>query len=211
MGIKLFISDHDGTIVKSQGMYHDCIQKIFHEDGKEPPPFSKFMNDVTQYGIEGFYKKYKISFPQKTIGKMEQKYVYEHINELQIPSDVVTFFAICRSLGIKTVILSFNNIHTIEKVLRRRRIRVDQIVSTRNKTEGILALMELYKAAPDETMFVADTAYDILAGNRAGVKTIGICGGYHSFRKLAAAKPDYGGKQKISSFQEIQKVVINNR
>ncbi len=211
MGIKLFISDHDGTIVRSQKIYHSFIQKIFHEDSKEPPPLSKFMHDITRYGVERFYKKYKISFSQKMIRKMEREYVREHIKEFLIPFDVVMFFAVCRPLDIKTVVLSFNNVRTIEKMLRRKGIRVDEIVSSKNKTKSILDLMNRYGVSPDETVFVADTSNDILAGNRAGVKTIGICGGYHSFRQIAAAKPNYGGKQKISSFQEIQKIVIKNR
>lgn len=57
--------------------------------------------------------------------------------------------------------------------------------------DGILYLMELAGATPDETFMVGDTVVDVRAGRAAKVQTIACAWGFHHRAQLEAEEPGY--------------------
>jgi HAD superfamily hydrolase (TIGR01509 family) len=55
----------------------------------------------------------------------------------------------------------------------------------------LLKSIELFGARPEDCLFIGDSAPDMEAGRRAGVKTCGVRYGYGDLEKMAAFEPDY--------------------
>jgi phosphoglycolate phosphatase len=66
-----------------------------------------------------------------------------------------------------------------------------------------LLILEKTKSAPEETLVVGDTVYDIAMGKGAGCITCGMSYGNHPEARLAALKPDF----IIGGFAEIVEIL----
>jgi HAD superfamily hydrolase (TIGR01509 family) len=55
----------------------------------------------------------------------------------------------------------------------------------------ILKSLDVLKVAPENCLFIGDSAPDMEAGRRAGVKTCGVRYGYGDPAKMATWQPDY--------------------
>jgi phosphoglycolate phosphatase len=66
-----------------------------------------------------------------------------------------------------------------------------------------LLILEKTKSAPEETLVVGDTVYDIAMGKEAGCITCGVSYGNHPEVRLAALKPDF----IIGGFAEIVEIL----
>ena len=55
----------------------------------------------------------------------------------------------------------------------------------------ILKSLEIFKANPADCLMIGDSAPDMDAGRRAGVKTCGVRYGYGDIRKMSEFEPDY--------------------
>ena len=63
----------------------------------------------------------------------------------------------------------------------------------------VLQAMAAAGAAPEETVVVGDTSYDMKMACDAGVRAIGVSWGYHSAEELRQA----GARQIIHHFDEL--------
>ena len=55
----------------------------------------------------------------------------------------------------------------------------------------ILKSLEVFKADPEDCLMIGDSAPDMEAGRRAGVKICGVRYGYGNIDQMAAFEPDY--------------------
>lgn len=74
----------------------------------------------------------------------------------------------------------------------------DKIVEIENKNSsfkakqiGIKSILEYYKIQPSQAIVVGDTKYDILAGNKCGITTVGVLSGFSNFTELKKLRPNY--------------------
>jgi pyrophosphatase PpaX len=70
-------------------------------------------------------------------------------------------------------------------------IGADSTTRHKPEPEPILRALERLGALPAESVYVGDSPYDILAGNAAGVTTIGVTWGASAHAPLLAAAPTY--------------------
>ncbi len=57
--------------------------------------------------------------------------------------------------------------------------------------EGVQAVLQKLGVAPHEAVMIGDTPADILAGKRAGTKTVGMTHGFTSLQTLQSVEPDF--------------------
>ena len=55
----------------------------------------------------------------------------------------------------------------------------------------ILKSLDVFKADPEDCLMIGDSAPDMEAGRRAGVKICGVRYGYGNIEQMAAFEPDY--------------------
>lgn len=101
--------------------------------------------------------------------------------------------------GKKLAITTLKPLFMAEELLNRSGIkRYFDLVRGNGEEEGkytkaqiIRSAMEQLHAAPEETILIGDTKYDILGAHEAGVKAVGVRYGYAAEGELEAAGADY--------------------
>ncbi|MHB1420166.1 MAG: HAD-IA family hydrolase [Bacillota bacterium] len=69
-------------------------------------------------------------------------------------------------------------------------ITADDVTIHKPEPDPILKAMEILGVKPEETVYVGDSFYDLLAGQRAGVKIVGVTWGAATAEELQAHNPD---------------------
>ena len=70
-------------------------------------------------------------------------------------------------------------------------IGVDVVHALKPDPTALIMCMKLLGVEPNNTIYVGDMDGDIIAGKRAGVKTIAVTYGYHTPERLAKTKPHH--------------------
>ena len=60
-----------------------------------------------------------------------------------------------------------------------------------HKDKKIKMAMDEFGYGPEQTIFISDTAGDILEAKKAGVPTVAVTWGYHPIETLEKVKPDH--------------------
>lgn len=99
--------------------------------------------------------------------------------------------------GYKLAILSNNKrnyvIDALEKAELQKYFKTilgfNEVSKNKPDPEGLLKIIELEHVTPDQTLFIGDMPTDILAGKRAGIRTIAVASGLSTREKLEHEKP----------------------
>ncbi len=70
-------------------------------------------------------------------------------------------------------------------------IGFNEVAEVKPSPEGILKILNTWKAKDSEVVFIGDMVTDILAGQAANVKTVSVVSGLAKKESLLAKKPDY--------------------
>jgi len=136
-----------------------------------------------------------------------RKIYYKLVKRYKSSISILNF---CRKKGYKLVLTSNcskENIHFILKGARINKkyfnliIGNDDVEYSKPAPDEILKAGKILKSKP---MFViGDSIYDIIAGKRAKVKTIGVTTGYYKEKQLNRYKPDY----IIKNLNELKRIL----
>jgi phosphoglycolate phosphatase-like HAD superfamily hydrolase len=69
-------------------------------------------------------------------------------------------------------------------------IGFEDVINPKPDPEGLLKVAKMLHVTPEESIMVGDSEFDIIAGQKAGMRTVGIRSGLHP-EAMEAAKPDY--------------------
>lgn len=67
----------------------------------------------------------------------------------------------------------------------------DSVENKKPDPEGVLMIIELFKATPSETLMIGDGKNDILAAKGAGIKSAYVTYGYTTIDSISDLSPDY--------------------
>lgn len=113
--------------------------------------------------------------------KILLRYEQESAERAELNEGALEVVAACRERGHPVAILTRNTRTTVRRVLDSFGIVVDA-VRTRDdgaikpSGEPVLALCELLRAQPERSWMVGDYLFDIIAGERAGARTVLMAG-----------------------------------
>ncbi len=207
--IDILFLDWDGLLVESHFFYYEQVKTVFNACSQTPPSLKTFKRWVSVLGVKGFYEKYGIRIPYSEVRKIEKEYRRTH-NEMTVSHEAHLLIAVCRTRNIKTIVLSNNHKGIIRKVLAKSHLLVDEVHSSKDKAESIIQIAQRHNVDPKNILFAGDTVQDILAGKKAGVKTLGYSGGYHTHAQIRSAQPDFGCDKKFSSLQQVTELIVKN-
>ncbi|GEM_PF-6401880 len=208
--LKIVILDWDGVFVLSHYFYYKLVEIVFRAFSKKCPSLRSYRNEVGFLGVRGFYEKHGIKNFAK-VRKMEKEDREGRLSEIKINHEVRFLVAVCRALGMKTIILSNNYKGVIRSVLERSHISVDEVHSSKDKARSIEEILKRHGVKPNHVIFVSDGTKDILDGKKTGVQTIGYSGGYVTYAKIRKVCPDFGGDKKITSLQDVGMIILERR
>src|SRR3989344_1319227 len=168
------------------GMPHLTLSKVIlpKADKKTIQKFLKVKHNIFMN------KSYKLLKPIPNVGKT--------LNKLRKNYDL----ALLSNCSKSTILKTLRRVK-LNKNLFKLVIGSGDVKNSKPKPDEILKAQKLYKHKP--LFMVGDSVYDILAGKKAGVKTIAVLTGNHSKSRLKRYSPNF----ILKSINELPKLIKN--
>ena len=192
------IFDWNGTLLDDFWLMTRAMQEIFRHYGVVPPSSETYreeMNAASAADILKFYHDRGV--PSRiTLAEMNEiwhRVMREHWREAKLFIGVREVLEECGKVGAFCGLVSAE-----KKEFLAERLRMFEIEKHFQSVEGDAynkrAALEIMLAragtAPDRAVYVGDTEADIRHAQAAGMKTVGIAGGYASAERIVRANPD---------------------
>ena len=203
--IKLVVFDWNGVLIADATAVVDIDNHLLKSFGRPPITMAQYRNTFTM-PVKNFFLNLGFSEQEMRDGAKQIQETFHARYEPRIAG--VRTRAGAKELlewlskrNIKCIVLSNHTLHSIEAHANRLGIRpyFSQIIGNdihatmhgKNKAEKLVDLVEQSPYRKDEVLIIGDSPEEAEAGRLAGVRNVGITGGYYSTRRLKEAKPDY--------------------
>jgi phosphoglycolate phosphatase len=212
--LKLVIFDCDGTLVDSQHMICAAMRQAYEANNLSVPEREHLLSIVglslpdafrrlasangVEHPVEALVTCYKDAFAalRQADDHLEPLYpgAREVIDALAARPD--TFLGIATGKSQRGVRAVLGRHGLVE---RFSTIQTSDDAPSKPHPGMVLAAMRETGAAPQDTVVVGDTVFDLEMAHAAGARAIGVAWGYHSVSALRAA----GADAMIESFAEL--------
>ena len=205
--IKGVIFDLDGTLIDSLGAYTDAFNRGIRLFGLEPVTAKQ----IARFLDEGLRLSQMLLELSPSIFREEGK---RGICEYEIrrayvelePKGVVLKPGAKRTLqslkgrGMKIGIVTGRRSQGERKWLELRRLNIRRFIDAmvtaaeapaKPSPDGVIQCIKALGLSAEECVFVGDSRIDVMAGKRAGVRTIAVHSGVAGRELLAGQEPDY--------------------
>lgn len=191
MTIKLVAFDWNGTLVNDCEWIFEGIQEIFKHFGKPIPHIDEYRDEISNDYLP-FYRKRGIEASRETLNEIMNGKL-RTMRPPQLFPDTRSTLKFFNMKGIALALITLRDIEALKQDLELHRLlsAFDSVRGDATEKHKVLeGLMRTFHVAPEEVVFVSDTASDIAAGKLAGVCTVAITHGFNSRKKLVSVKPD---------------------
>ena len=204
--IKGVIFDLDGTLIDSLGAYTEAFNRgvrIFRLEPVTPEQIARFLDEglrLSQMLLELFPSVFE---EEGKRGACENEIRRAYV-ELE-PKGVVLKPGVKRTLqslkdrGIKIGIVTGRKSKGERKWLEIRRLTIRRFIDAmvtgaeapaKPSPDGVIRCIQELGLSAEECLFVGDSRIDVIAGKRAGVRTLAVHSGVAGKELLAEQKPD---------------------
>lgn len=179
--IKNVIFDLDGVLIDSFSAWHKLLNFALKSYGKKELSKKEFK----KFWGQGMEKDIEILLPEITLNDL-QKFYEENFHRF---SNYINVFPeaknVLKKIKEKNIFISIAS-NSAPKILsfciERAKIEdfIDYYVGASDSLRGkpepdiLFNILKYFKLKKDEVIFVGDSPFDIEAGKRAGIKTIGL-------------------------------------
>lgn len=195
---KTFLFDLDGTLIDSLPLIRETFQKVFQkmdipwENGKVMEtvgmPLVKVAEQYAGDKAGHFFDLYLKLQSEK----------HDEYTKL-FPGAFEILESISRNKGNKIGVVTSKRRETARRATELTKIKsfihvmiaYEDVISHKPDPEPVLKAMKLLNGVPEDTLYIGDSWYDVIAGNKAGVTTIGVSWGMAERSKLMEYKPNY--------------------
>lgn len=185
------IFDWSGTLCDNFSQFCEVCALVFKELGREPIGRDEIRRHFT-IPYMTFWNRY---FP--SLSEEEEKRIYgKHMNTLPHAHLYDGVDVILRGLhgkGARLFVVSSDPVERLRGEVEAAGLAplfTEVIGGVHHKEESIQGIIKRHGLRQDATVYVGDTAGDVGAGKRVGVKTVGISWGFADKERLAEAEPD---------------------
>lgn len=197
MSIKTVLFDLDGTIVDSNDLINASFEHTFNKYNLQftkeeilqfngPPLLDTFLKTNPGYEEEMFkiYREFNLGNHEKYIRLFPG--VVETIEQL-LKSDIKIGIVTSKMRDAVMLGMEITGINRYFETI----VALDDVVHSKPHPEAVLKATHQLGGEASSTLMVGDNYHDILAGQRAGVKTAGVVWSQKGAEFLARYKPDY--------------------
>lgn len=197
MSSTLLLFDFDGVIVDSLDLIFDIYNRIHHKYGL---PKAKSLEDIRTLFNKNVYE----ALLERGIEKEKMRPFFTDLQMTTLREEhkmepypgVIEELRKLEEKGYEMTIISSNHSKVIHSFLKKYQIDdlFKEVIGGEEKTSKVEKIHHVVKdlnADPESTYYIGDTSGDVLEGKKAGVKTVGVCWGYHSKAQLLSANPDF--------------------
>lgn len=184
------IFDWSGTLSDNVSQFCDVCALVFKELGREPLDRDEIRRHFT-IPYMTFWNRY---FPG--LCEEDEKRIYEkHMKTFphaRLYDGVAVVLRELHGKGARLFVVSSDPVERLRGEVEASGLAplfTEVIGDVHHKDESIQGIIKRYGLRQDATVYVGDTAGDIGAGKRSGVKTVGISWGFSVKERLAEAGP----------------------
>jgi len=203
--IKLVVFDWNGVLIADAQATVDTDNHLLKSFGRPPLTMTKYRNIFTM-PVKDFFLALGFSEREMKVGakKIQETFHAQYeprIAGVRTRAGAKELLAWLSRKKIECIILSNHTLHSIEAHAERLGIRryFSQIIGNdmyatmhgKNKAEKLVNLVKKSRYKQKEVLIIGDSPEEAEAGKLAGVRSVGITGGYYSTRRLKDANPDY--------------------
>lgn len=195
----LLIFDWDGTLIDSVHWITDCLQNAARDSGL-PVPQARLARSVIGLSLERAMETlFPMASPEQ-IGPLMSRY-HRYYNAKPPGTDdlfagVDAMLARLREQGYRLAVATGKSRPGLDQALQAAKA-TDWFHSTRTAGETAskpdpLMLLEIVAElalAPERTLVVGDSVYDLAMANNAGMACVGVASGAHDREELLAYQP----------------------
>lgn len=208
MKLKAVLFDIDGTLLDT----HEYIYQAFeHSLGKHHKPLPRNIIQTIMgkpleecyriltkleniKNLAGSHKEFQVANPHLVKPFPNTLSTLEHLKEKGLFIGAVTTRA---GNTVRQTLEETEIIHYLNYI-----VAFEDVTNPKPDPEGIRKALTYFELKPEEAMMVGDSDVDVLAGQNAGVTTVGVTYGFHG-KVLAETNPDY----LIEDIKEILQIV----
>lgn len=210
--MNLFIFDWSGVISDDRKPVYEANMRILDDNGIPRMAFDEFLLNTDLTAAE-FLAKQGLASTQEELLRLYKKYFDIVISEGTTPQIYTDVKEVLAYLSIKDKILAVLSSHPESNLKQEaRNYGIEHyfrciVGNSRDKSSGIVQIVENIGIAPGKTIYLGDTVYDIIAAKKAGVHSAAISGpngeqrGYHSRQRLEMEHPDF----LLDSLEDLKK------
>jgi len=212
---KVFIFDMDGVLLDS--LYYKALS--FVEALKKYGIEAKIEDVIKFIGMsrwdigKALIEKFGLKIPLEELVETRMKILEKlrkNINYTPCAKDILQFL---KSRGKILILATSSNKSSLYEEIPHLIDLFDRIVTSDDVTNS-KPDPEIYEKAvkgfnKDESIVIEDSPYGIIAAKKAGLKCIGVLGGYRSVEDLKKAGADYIVKDLCELYDKISKEYIN--
>lgn len=206
--------DFDGTVFDTLEGITKSVRFAINKVGMDAP-LSELKCFAGPPLLEMFVERFGFT-PEKAaqaVRDFRERYVPVGVYESRVFPGVKELLRELRAAGIVTGIATSKPQHLAEELLgREEMIGLFDVISgsapdgrNESKQQVTQRAMGFLGAAPEETVLVGDTKYDVAGAHKCGIKCIGVGYGYAAEGELEAAGVDY----IAADVDEIKNIVLN--
>lgn len=206
--------DFDGTVFDTLEGITKSVRYAINKVGMDAP-LSELKCFAGPPLLEMFEERFGFT-PEKAaqaVRDFRERYVPVGVYESRVFPGVKELLRELRAAGIVTGIATSKPQHLAEELLgREEMIGLFDVISgsapdgrNESKQQVTQRAMGFLGAAPEETVLVGDTKYDVAGAHKCGIKCIGVGYGYAAEGELEAAGVDY----IAADVDEIKNIVLN--
>ena len=160
---KGIIFDLDGVIIKSSLDFGLIAKEIFGSSSKKP-----VLEKIEELSSRA---------ERKRAFRILEKHEKRAALRSQLNVGIRQLLGLVRQRGMKTAIVTRNSQNSVGIILEKFHLHIDCIVTREGippkpSKKPVLRACECMKLSPHEVVFLGDYEFDMLAGKRAGVRTI---------------------------------------
>lgn len=206
--------DFDGTVFDTLEGITKSVRYAINKVGMDAP-LSELKCFAGPPLLEMFEERFGFT-PEKAaqaVRDFRERYVPVGVYESRVFPGVKELLRELRAAGIVTGIATSKPQHLAEELLgREEMIGLFDVISgsapdgrNESKQQVTQRAMGFLGAAPEETVLVGDTKYDVAGAHKCGIKCIGVGYGYAAEGELEAAGVDY----IAADVDEIKNIVLS--
>lgn len=214
MSVEAVIFDLDGTLIEADLRMREAKREFLRRLRKLGMNFRTIdvrrpAETIMTY-LERYHKADR-GFLLRILEESFRPYELEAAEKAKPRAGVKKVLGKLKLIGYKLGLASNNSRRSVEMVLEKLGVRSsfnaivtrDDVRRLKPHEEILIKAVKRLETAPWRTLYVGDSAADIIAGRRAGVRVAAIVGGADSRDRLLRSCPDY----LIEKLEEILEVV----
>jgi pyrophosphatase PpaX len=195
--IKAVFFDVDGTLLDTTTFIIDAYKYTLQQVNADVPNIDELMKQLFGIPLKQCYETLVPEQNADIICKIHDDWQYKNLHLVTPFKSVAQTIDELQKRNIKMAavtnrlresaktILENGNVTQMEAI-----IGFEDVINPKPDPEGLLKAADMLNVSPEESVMVGDSEFDIFAGQKAGMKTIGVRSGLHP-EGMEAAKSDY--------------------